>query len=283
MPRGELDQDRDRRLVVGAEDRVAAAAVDALVEHDLDRPGRAGRCRGGRRTSPSPRPAPGTRAIRLPAPARAGPAASSSATSTPSSRSSASDRVGDRALRAGRARDLAEADEALPETAVLAHDTDASAASAASRPMKLCTTSIRRRGLRRSTRPARRARSHSPVRGRGPCRGRARAGHPRTGSRRSPAPSPRTAGRSPPSTSAPAPRRGSCRRSGASGPRTRGRSSPGRVGDHPRSSAARHRGSTSGRRPFAATGYGSRAARPTRRAPPRRRRRGPRSPPRAAR
>ena len=61
---------------------------------------------------PLARARPGSRASRLPAPASAGPAASSSLTSSPSARSSARDRVGDLALLAGRAADLAEPDEA---------------------------------------------------------------------------------------------------------------------------------------------------------------------------
>ena len=85
----QLHEDRDRRLVVGAEDRLAAAAEDAVVLDHLDLARGAARCRCGRRTSPSASLAPGSRASRLPAPASAGPAASSSLTSSPSARSSA--------------------------------------------------------------------------------------------------------------------------------------------------------------------------------------------------
>ena len=63
----------DRGLVVGAEDRLAAAAKDALVEHDLDRAVVRDRVEVGRRTSPTrrARPGPGRSGCRRPrAPAR---------------------------------------------------------------------------------------------------------------------------------------------------------------------------------------------------------------------
>ena len=59
-PRRELDQDRDGRLVVGAEDRLAAAAIDAVGELDLDPARPRAPCRDGRRTRPSPRRCPGS-------------------------------------------------------------------------------------------------------------------------------------------------------------------------------------------------------------------------------
>ena len=108
----ELDEDRDRRLVVGAEDRLAAAAKDAFVVDDLDLAG-CGTVSMWAQNIAQRSERPGRRARMLPAPASAGPAASSSLTSSPSARSSASDRVGDLALLPGRAADLAEPNERL--------------------------------------------------------------------------------------------------------------------------------------------------------------------------
>ena len=70
---GELGQDGDRRLVVGAEDRLAAAAKDAVVEHHLDRALVGNGVEVGAEHHPAVAASPGIRAIRLPAPARAGP------------------------------------------------------------------------------------------------------------------------------------------------------------------------------------------------------------------
>ena len=85
---GELDEDGDGRLVVGAEDRRAAAAEDTVLLDDLD-PARCGTVSMWAQNIAQRSPVPGSRARMLPDPALAGPAASSSPTSSPIARSSA--------------------------------------------------------------------------------------------------------------------------------------------------------------------------------------------------
>ena len=154
VARGELDQNGDRRLVVGPEDRLARGCETPRRRARPRSRRRAGRCRGGRRRRPTRRPRPGRVAIRLPAPARAGSAESSSRTSTPSSRSSPSTVVGDRPLSPGRARRLAQTHEAV-EHPLVAHPPACSSAWArASGPMKFWIRAIR--PVRSVDQPARR-------------------------------------------------------------------------------------------------------------------------------
>ena len=116
QPAGQLEQDRDSRLVVGAEDRVPAVAVEAVLQLDLDPVGdrdgvevcaqhhaararRAGNAREQVARTPrrSPRPCRPRR--------RRGPRR----------RSSRADVLGDVTLAAARARDLAQPHERLAQ------------------------------------------------------------------------------------------------------------------------------------------------------------------------
>ena len=109
---GELDEDRDSRLVVGAEDRLAAAAKDAVGLHDLDLP----RMRDGVDVGTEHRPGvttprqPGEDVAR-PRLCRAGGVVL--ADLEPHRPQLGDQRVGDLALLAGDAADLAEPDEPL--------------------------------------------------------------------------------------------------------------------------------------------------------------------------
>ena len=141
---GELDQHRHRGLVVGAEDRLAAAAKDAVGELHLDRPVVRERCRGGRRTPPSRRPRPGSGRSGCRPRARAAPPRRPR---RPRPRARAARRARRRRPRARprRARDLAEAHEAV-EQALVAHrgrSRSAAPRRVPSLPMKLWSSPIR--------------------------------------------------------------------------------------------------------------------------------------------
>ncbi len=117
MPGGELDEDGDGRLVVGAEDRLAAAAKDAVRELDLDLPALGHGVEMGEEGHPA---LAGARDARDQV-AGAGPCPPGGVVldHVDPERAQLGDHVvGDRALVAGRARDLAEAGEALVETPV---------------------------------------------------------------------------------------------------------------------------------------------------------------------
>ena len=121
VPRGELDQHRDRRLVVGAQDRLARG-FDRRPRRGRPRSGRrAGPCPGGSRTSPMRRARRGSGRSgcrRRRAPPRP---PSPRPTSTPELAQLGEHRVGDRALLPGRARDLAQPHEAIEHSLVVGH------------------------------------------------------------------------------------------------------------------------------------------------------------------
>ena len=120
---GELDQDRDRGLVVGAEDRLATTAIHAVGELDLDPP-RLGHGVevGAEHHPPVPRPRDARDQV---ARSRAGRLRRVVLDDVDAVRAQLAEYgVRHRPLRAGRARDLAESHEAFEEP-ILAHGQEA--------------------------------------------------------------------------------------------------------------------------------------------------------------
>ena len=116
---------RHRGLVVGPEDRLALAAVDATVELDLDRP------LVGNRVEVAGEADPALVAARQPSDQVACPRARRAGGAVldeldPQLAQLGGHRVGDRPLVAGRTRNLAEAHEAFVHALVAAHAAKAS-------------------------------------------------------------------------------------------------------------------------------------------------------------
>ena len=113
MAGDQLHEDRDRRLVVGAEDRLAGAAEDAVGFDHLDLALVRDGVDVGAEHHPLDRCCPGSRATMLPGPGFGRPGGVVLAHLEPERAQFGGDRVGDLALLAGRAADLAEPNEGL--------------------------------------------------------------------------------------------------------------------------------------------------------------------------
>ena len=114
LTRDELHEDRDGRLVVGAEDRLAAAAEDALVIHHLDL-ARCGTVSMWAQNITQCSPLPGQPRQEVPGPGFGRPGGVVLAHLEPERPQLGRDRVGDLALLPCRAADLAQSDEPLVE------------------------------------------------------------------------------------------------------------------------------------------------------------------------